>query len=60
MRVICTNVQEKACVVRKVDSLQIWQERLSHQNKQHVEKYLKDHCIDYIDDYQFCDGCVLG
>ena len=60
MRVICANVQVEACVARKLDSLQVWHERLSHPNKQHVEKYLKEHGIDYFDDHQFCERCVLG
>ena len=57
MKVISAKVE--ACVVRKIDKLQVWHERLSHQNKQHVKKYLKNHDIDYIGDHQLCER-LLG
>lgn len=47
-------------VANKVDTLQVWHERLGHQSKQYVEKYLKKRDIKYIKDNQFCEGCVLG
>lgn len=42
------------------DSLQIWHERLSHQNVRHVKKFLEKHDIHYADDSQFCRACAEG
>lgn len=41
------------------DSLQLWHERLSHQNIRHVSKFLKNWNIEVVDDSNFfCEGCA--
>ena len=50
----------KVLVAEKPEKLQVWHERLGHQNKQYVEKYLRKHKINYIKDDEFGEGCVLG
>ena len=40
----------KVLAAEKAEKLQVWHERLSHQSKQYVEKYLKKHKINYIKD----------
>ncbi len=49
-----------AASAKRVETLQTWHERLSHQNKAYVEKFLKKRGIAYIRDDMFCEGCVLG
>ena len=58
IRVLCPKAL--ACTAQKIDSLQIWHERLGHQNKRYVAKYLKMNGIKYIDNNEFCEGCILG
>ncbi|KRX33912.1 Retrovirus-related Pol polyprotein from transposon TNT 1-94, partial [Trichinella sp. T9] len=41
-------------------SLQLWHERLCHQNKRHVQQVLNNHGIKLHAQGQFCTGCVLG
>ncbi|KRY87936.1 Retrovirus-related Pol polyprotein from transposon TNT 1-94 [Trichinella pseudospiralis] len=41
-------------------SLQLWHERLCHQNKRHVQQVLNNHSIKVHAQEQFCTGCVLG
>ncbi|KRZ83588.1 Retrovirus-related Pol polyprotein from transposon TNT 1-94 [Trichinella sp. T8] len=41
-------------------SLQLWHERLCHQNKRHVQQVLNNHGIKVHAQEQFCTGCVLG
>jgi len=43
----------------QVETLQVWHERLGHQNKRHVMKVLKQH-INVKANKEFCDGCALG
>ena len=50
----------KVLVAEKAEKLQVWHERLSHQSKHYVEKYLQKHKINYIKDDELCEGCVLG
>lgn len=40
--------------------LQVWHERLGHQSKRHVIKFLNYEGIDCDQDNEFCVGCVLG
>ncbi|KRX72067.1 Retrovirus-related Pol polyprotein from transposon TNT 1-94 [Trichinella sp. T6] len=41
-------------------SLQLWHERLYHQNKRNVQQVLNNHGIKVYAQGQFCTGCVLG
>ena len=59
-RVIGLASEEHACLANSVDSSQVWHERLGHQNKQYVEKYLKTNNFVFAKDSQLCEGCVLG
>ena len=43
----------------KVEKLQVWHERLGHQNKQRVMQVLKQHGINMEGNKYFCDGCAL-
>jgi len=54
------SVPAEVYVANRVEALQMWHERLGHQNKQYVEKYLKNHDITYVRDNQLCEACVLG
>ena len=60
LRVIKPELPAQGFVAQKADTLQTWHERLGHQNKVHVEKYLEKHGVDYIKDDKLCEGCVLG
>lgn len=42
------------------DSLQVWHEKLGHQNKRHVSQFLKLNGIDVKDDQAFCEACIEG
>jgi len=44
----------------QAETLQVWHERLGHQNKRHVMKVLKQHGINLEANKEFCDGCALG
>jgi DUF1365 family protein len=44
----------------QAETLQVWHERLGHQNKRHVMKVLKQHSINVEEDKVVCDGCALG
>jgi len=44
----------------KTETLQVWHERLGHQNKRHVVKMLKQHGMNVEASAEFCDGCALG
>lgn len=51
----------KECnVADKVDTLQLWHERLCHQDKRHVKSFLNNVGIDVLDMKDFCDGCACG
>ena len=60
IRTVKPEVPAQVCAVSKIETLQVWHERLGHQNKQYVEKYLTKHNINYLKDNQFCEGCALG
>lgn len=57
MRVVCP---ESICLVTESNKLQLWHERLGHQNKRHVQKFLKQRGIDVDLDSEFCDACMYG
>uniref|UniRef100_A0ABD2WMS0 Integrase catalytic domain-containing protein n=1 Tax=Trichogramma kaykai TaxID=54128 RepID=A0ABD2WMS0_9HYME len=40
--------------------MQIWHERLAHQNKRHVKQFLNVCGIKTFDDEIYCDGCAYG
>ncbi|KRZ92876.1 PiggyBac transposable element-derived protein 2 [Trichinella sp. T8] len=40
--------------------LQLWHERLCHQNKRHVQQVLNNHGIKVYAQEEFCTGCVYG
>ena len=42
------------------EPLQLWHERLCHQNKDHVKRVLKHYDIPFKDTEHFCEPCVLG
>ena len=60
MKVILPQSPAQVYVASRIDTLQVWHERLGHQNKQYVEKYLKKHGIAYANDNQICEACILG
>ncbi|KRY09142.1 Retrovirus-related Pol polyprotein from transposon TNT 1-94, partial [Trichinella patagoniensis] len=41
-------------------SLQLWHERLCHQNKRHVQQVQNNHGIKVYAQEEFCTGCVYG
>ena len=52
-------IPKECYVTDKVDTLQLWHERLCHQNKRHVKGFLKNLGADVIIN-DFCDGCAYG
>jgi hypothetical protein len=54
------SVFSEANTASSKDTLQIWHERLGHQNKRHVRKLLRDYKIDFVDEDSFCGACVEG
>ena len=60
MRVILPKSPAKVYVASKVDTLQLYHERLGHQNKRHVQKVLRQREIAVEVDGEFCEGCVFG
>jgi len=60
IQMILPTLPAEVYVASTVDSLQVWHERLGHQNKQYVEKYLKKHGITYTKDNELCEACILG
>lgn len=57
LRVLTSNI---ACTASKIDTLQLWHERLGHQNKRHIKAFLKNRGVDVTIDNEFCDGCAYG
>ncbi|GFQ85283.1 retrovirus-related Pol polyprotein from transposon TNT 1-94 [Trichonephila clavata] len=54
-------VAAEVCVASADQSLQLWHERLCHQNKAHVKDILKKNQIKgHAKDSQICDGCCYG
>lgn len=42
------------------ETVQLWHERLCHQNKKHVQNFLKSRGVDVEITEEFCDGCMFG
>ena len=51
---------ESADIVLEKNTLQIWHERLAHQNYTHVKNFLKNNKIKINESVEFCDACALG
>lgn len=55
---------ETSCVIEVnvavKNTLQIWHERLGHQNKQHMLKFLRQQGVEVAIDSEFCGACVEG
>ncbi|UYV80580.1 hypothetical protein LAZ67_19000797 [Cordylochernes scorpioides] len=45
---------------QNVNMLQLWHERFGHQNKRHVQKWLKEQGIDAVMDNEPCEACIYG
>ncbi|GFR17547.1 retrovirus-related Pol polyprotein from transposon TNT 1-94 [Trichonephila clavata] len=63
IRVLCPKVcvAAEVCVASADQSLQLWHERLRHQNKAHVKDILRKYQIKGdAKDSQICDGCCYG
>lgn len=62
MRVILPSSSASVNVASSSDSLQVWHERMGHQNKRHVRKFLQQFGVSFksSDTETFCDGCALG
>lgn len=54
-------IPPKMCLLTdKLDNLQLWHERLCHQNKRHVKQFLNKLGIEVNLNSEFCDGCAYG
>lgn len=60
MRVLIPKEPAQVHLVTTVNTLQLWHERLGHQNKRHVAKFLKQQGIHVQAEKDFCEGCVFG
>ncbi|GBN68869.1 hypothetical protein AVEN_90125-1 [Araneus ventricosus] len=60
MRVICSEVPAVVCVASADQSLQLWHERLCHQNKTYVKEFLGQRGIEVCESEVSCEGCLYG
>lgn len=62
MRVVVPACPAEISIATEAETLQLWHERLGHQNKRHVREILKNMNIPLKSaaTSEFCDGCVLG
>lgn len=62
LHIRATSARDSQCEVNlaAVESLQVWHERLGHQHKQHVEKFLRERGIKVATEEFFCKPCVQG
>ncbi|KAK9675032.1 GAG-pre-integrase domain, partial [Popillia japonica] len=60
MQVCLPEIVAQVHIASSKENLQLWHERLCHQNKKHVQKVLKRKRIEIQSEEDFCDGCVLG
>ena len=60
IRVCIPRHAAKVHLATQAETLQVWHERLGHQNKRHVMKVLKRHGINVEANKEFFDGCALG
>lgn len=47
-------------IATQEENIQVWHERLCHQNKKHVSEVLSKHGIQVNAKEEFCDGCMFG
>ncbi|GFY46301.1 retrovirus-related Pol polyprotein from transposon TNT 1-94 [Trichonephila inaurata madagascariensis] len=58
MRVLYREISAEVCVASADQSLQLWHERLCHQNKTHVKDILSKYQMKSdVKDSKICDGC---
>ena len=61
IRPVLPETPAEVLITHKVDTLQVWHERLGHQCMRYVENFLKTHDIKYVKDgNQLCESCVMG
>ncbi|KAF8777456.1 Retrovirus-related Pol polyprotein like [Argiope bruennichi] len=62
MRVVIPASPDVISIATETESLQLWHERLGHQNKRHVRNLLTDMgiSVSHAATSEFCDGCALG
>lgn len=60
LKVIPKSSNETAFVACKKEPLQLWHERLSHQNVAHVKDFLQRKGIQFNNDNFFCEACAYG
>ncbi|KAK9732197.1 GAG-pre-integrase domain [Popillia japonica] len=60
MQVCLPEIDAEVQIASSKENLQLWHERLCHQNKKYVQKVLKRKGIEIQSEEDFCDGCVLG
>ena len=60
IKAIKPETSDEVLIPHKVETLQFWHERLRHQNKRFVDKFLKAHDIKYVRDSQLCEECTMG
>ncbi|GFT06410.1 retrovirus-related Pol polyprotein from transposon TNT 1-94 [Trichonephila clavipes] len=59
--VLHPEISAEVCVASAVQSLQLWHEKLCHQNKAHVRDVLSKYQIKSdVKDSKICDGCCYG
>jgi hypothetical protein len=61
-RMVCCEPETPAevFIASVTDTVELWHERLCHQSKQHVARFLKHRGVDVQADEEFCEGCVYG
>ncbi|GBN79835.1 Retrovirus-related Pol polyprotein from transposon TNT 1-94 [Araneus ventricosus] len=60
MRVVCPEVPAEVCFASADQSLQLWHERLCHQNKTYVKEFLGQRGIEVCESKVSCEGCLYG
>jgi hypothetical protein len=60
MKVILPEIAAGVYIATSEENIQLWHERLCHQNKQHIKEVLNKHGIKVSTEEEFCDGCMLG
>ncbi len=60
LRPIQPEMPATVLVTFKPETLQVWHERLGHQSKTYVEKFLKARSIKFVKDNSLCEGCIMG
>lgn len=60
LKVMSISKTESAYLTCKKESIQLWHQRLSHQNVMHVKDFLRANGINFSDDDFFCEACAYG